>query len=833
MKMSKKILIILIFASVLMGSFCFAQRKLEIIYPTAPGAETPTTVKTALPEYLKYVFTFAIMIAGLLAFGALIYGGFSYLTSAGEPSKMKDGQDQIIAGILGLIIVLSSFLILNTINPQLVLPGGALQPGEAGIRIYTVGSCCEAADIENKSLCEDENSFKVTTGVPDLTDPDLNLEKFQEIASIKFLGEPGELTAVLWAEPDFKGNGTTVDYPAGDTQPCESVTPSTYKSISLDWHTPGVYLYSNSNDCGKNPTTGNLKDVEVKIYQASSATLPEFDNKTQSIKFIYGDKNLETGEYGAKYSAILHEKENFMGQAALFDQGQNICLNLSAAEGGQTSNILDNPGKYYSSNPIGISSCEAAPGCDTNCDECESQVECDASSASCHWIGSLGCLSFPADCDANCSKCSTPQYCEWSKAYCYWDDSGFWATCVSFAECDQDCSKCGIEEACENSSAVCQWDWFHEECKSVAGCDTDCSKCGTQSACRDSPAYCYWNGSTCEVMPPDCDVDCSKCTTDGTCSFSKANCEWNLFLSKCTESSGPGCDTHCPGCTHKIDCEASPAGCYWYASQCLAFPSGCDTDCSKCTDYSSCEVSKAVCLWILSKSECESMPAECDNDCPKCNFREECEKSSANCIWTWENKCKLITGCDTNCSNCTNESTCEASPASCSWDSLKDECKATVPSSPPAPDGHGYGTNLSGAVSSITVYLKPMIKDGQPQIVGQGVIFYENKNYTMYDDSDKCKAKTPPPIYGEGQIVSNVDTLKYCTDNCDAGCNDRISSMEMDGHYIALLCRDPNLRDDCEVFSSSCADFRNHRIGQCGPWGRKDCLSSFIIKARK
>ena len=483
MKMSKKILIILIFASVLTGSFCFAQRKLEIIYPTAPGAETPITVKTALPEYLKYVFTFAIMIAGLLAFGALIYGGFSYLTSAGDPSKMKDGQDQIIAGFLGLIIVLSSFLILNTINPQLVLPGGALQPGEAGIRIYTVDSCCEAADIENKSLCEDENSFKVPPGgMKDLTDPDLNLEKFQEIASIKFLGGQDELTVVLWSDPDFKGDGPTVDYPIGDTQPCkQSGTDfplATYKSISLDWHTPGVYLYSNSIDCGE--TKINPGDpIEEKIYQSSSATLPEFDNKTQSIKFIYGDKDSESGEYNTKYAVILHEKENFMGQAMLYDQGQG---------------------------------------------------------------------------DANCKNLST-----------------------------------------------------------------------------------------------------------------------NLY---------------------------------------------------------------------------------------------------------------------------------------------------------------GDPTNIG--VSSITVYVKPV---GEP--IGQGVRFWENKN--------ERGCKTPP--LPNDRYVPNLETYAdICgcydenTDECDltvAGgctgknCNDQFSSMEMDGYYVALLCRDPNLRDDCEVFTSSCADFRNHRIGQCGFWGRKDCLSSFIVKARK
>ena len=307
MKMSKKILIILIFASVLIGSFCFAQKKLEIIYPTVPGAETPTTTKTALPEYLKYVFTFAIMVAGLLAFGALIYGGFSYLTSAGDPSKMKEGQDQIMAGFLGLIIILSSYLILNTINPQLVILEEPLIKGGGGIKIYTMANCQE----------DDENpSFMVSQSMADLTDPDLNWGfDGKQISSIKFLGSAGSLSVILWTDTEFGGIGATVDYPAGDTEPCKPA-PSA-KSISLNWKLPGAYLYAR-DDCA-----GDKYGIDYVIFQFNSATLPEFDNKTKAIKFIDGDK--------IKYAAILHEKENFMGEAMLYDQDQGDanCKNLS------------------------------------------------------------------------------------------------------------------------------------------------------------------------------------------------------------------------------------------------------------------------------------------------------------------------------------------------------------------------------------------------------------------------------------------------------------------------------------------------------------------------
>lgn len=311
MKILKKtflIFILVIFLASLFNSVCLAQgRELEIEYPTVPGVETPVTTKTALPEYLRYIFTFAIIIAGLLAFGAMIYGGIRYLTSAGDPAKMKDAMAQVTAGILGLIILLSSYLILNTINPQLVLPKKPpIQPAVAGIRIYTMDACQED---------DEHSSFKVAQNIKDLTDPDLNWGfNGEKIRSIKFLGDPGDLTVSLWSNIEFKGAKTTVDYPAGDTEPCKQSGPdfplATYKSISLDWHLPGIYLYASNNCAGD----------DYKIYQSGSATLPEFDNKTNSIKFIYGNKDLDTGKYKAKYAAILHEKENYMGWCEPFDQ---------------------------------------------------------------------------------------------------------------------------------------------------------------------------------------------------------------------------------------------------------------------------------------------------------------------------------------------------------------------------------------------------------------------------------------------------------------------------------------------------------------------------------
>jgi len=121
----KKLSLFFLISIFLFGTLAFVlaeERELEVQYPTVPGAITPTTVEgTQLPDYVKYIFNFAIIIAGAVAFGVITWGGIRWLTSAGDPSKLKDAKDQIFAAFLGLIILLSSYLILTTINPQLVI----------------------------------------------------------------------------------------------------------------------------------------------------------------------------------------------------------------------------------------------------------------------------------------------------------------------------------------------------------------------------------------------------------------------------------------------------------------------------------------------------------------------------------------------------------------------------------------------------------------------------------------------------------------------------------------------------------------------------------------
>jgi len=115
-KFLTKIIIILF---LLLPTFSLA---LELSYPEiGPGGQK---IKIELGMHLNrliaWFYYFIVGISGLAAFFMLVWGGFQWLTSAGSPSKISEAKDRITSAILGLIIILASFLILKVINPELI-----------------------------------------------------------------------------------------------------------------------------------------------------------------------------------------------------------------------------------------------------------------------------------------------------------------------------------------------------------------------------------------------------------------------------------------------------------------------------------------------------------------------------------------------------------------------------------------------------------------------------------------------------------------------------------------------------------------------------------------
>lgn len=69
--------------------------------------------------YVQRIIYLSIIVAALLAFANIVWGGVRYMT--GEALDTKElGKEQIKRSVFGLLILCASFLILQTINPYIL-----------------------------------------------------------------------------------------------------------------------------------------------------------------------------------------------------------------------------------------------------------------------------------------------------------------------------------------------------------------------------------------------------------------------------------------------------------------------------------------------------------------------------------------------------------------------------------------------------------------------------------------------------------------------------------------------------------------------------------------
>ncbi len=121
--------------------------------------------------YIDSIFKYALGAAIFMAVAALVFGGISYMVSYGNPEKVNDAKEIIIAAISGLVVILISVMLLNVLDPRLTtLTNPATMelnttPVEPGAQ--DVGGACE-----DSSDCKSYNCDQATnTCAPGTTGP--------------------------------------------------------------------------------------------------------------------------------------------------------------------------------------------------------------------------------------------------------------------------------------------------------------------------------------------------------------------------------------------------------------------------------------------------------------------------------------------------------------------------------------------------------------------------------------------------------------------------------------------------------------------------------------
>ncbi len=127
----------------------------KLLEPLPGGEGGVITEVTNLTDYLKWIFRFTLAATAFLAVIKIVIGGMMIMTGGASESSVTKGKEMISMAIWGLVLAISSVLILTTINPNLIKntldipPTGKIEPttgaGGGGGKI----DCTNPPKIEN------------------------------------------------------------------------------------------------------------------------------------------------------------------------------------------------------------------------------------------------------------------------------------------------------------------------------------------------------------------------------------------------------------------------------------------------------------------------------------------------------------------------------------------------------------------------------------------------------------------------------------------------------------------------------------------------------------
>lgn len=83
--------------------------------PSNPICATPKC-NPQIADIISTLLTFAMPLAGLLLFVALVWGGYDYLFAAGNAKRMQAGQQKITWAIVGFVLLVMSYILVRIIT---------------------------------------------------------------------------------------------------------------------------------------------------------------------------------------------------------------------------------------------------------------------------------------------------------------------------------------------------------------------------------------------------------------------------------------------------------------------------------------------------------------------------------------------------------------------------------------------------------------------------------------------------------------------------------------------------------------------------------------------
>jgi len=242
---------------------------LEIKYPTISGQTLSSS--TELPAYVKYLFDAGMFLGFFSVFISLTIAGVMYLFSATSIDMKADARDRFSGAISGLLVLVLTYLIVTTINPQLAfltmdkLPASSSSPEQKkspGVYFYKSLDCPS-----------DNNTQSNTSSLKDLGSTLRN-----KVASVGIVQDSGGYISILYDAINFQGKCQYLD-PNQECNSDKSFSFAASASILQYDSNPngdGVYFYYKSffNEKGGYYKVENneIRDIYAKKLEDLSFT---------------------------------------------------------------------------------------------------------------------------------------------------------------------------------------------------------------------------------------------------------------------------------------------------------------------------------------------------------------------------------------------------------------------------------------------------------------------------------------------------------------------------------------------------------------------------------
>lgn len=211
-----------------------------------------------LADYIQALYLFFIPACGVLAAVMIFFGGYRWITAAGNATRISEAKETVLSAVFGLVLALTSYVLLNTINPNitalkslvipivktLTTPGGATRlcdfDGEKTLGLPTrCGMELKAEETDTNG--SGDSCLGVAASDPDnyclITETNLGGKTFfmgTDMNAVVVSNHPSGAGASLKTTNEY-GCGTVV-FETGQT----ALTPNNWKVGSLCLNAPGT-----------------------------------------------------------------------------------------------------------------------------------------------------------------------------------------------------------------------------------------------------------------------------------------------------------------------------------------------------------------------------------------------------------------------------------------------------------------------------------------------------------------------------------------------------------------------------------------------------------------